>query len=154
VIECYSNGEEGNNQDGTRKGAACQLEDLNGRKHTVFFALMCRVNPAAIRRPDRPFAHCNDEEIMGIEGTFEWVINNTKDIRPYAVMIRDKETADHRELRELVDAWNKEHLPKRRGSFDKIPGKELDPNHTASKIERSFKHAVSSIGPPEQIFRF
>merc|ERR1712232_999119 len=147
VVECYSNGEEGKNQDGTEKGAACELVDEFGEKHTVFFALMCRVNPAAIRRPDRPFARCNDEEVMGIEGTFEWVINDAKDIRPYAVMIRDKETADHRSLQELVEFWNSEHKPKERGAFDNIPGKHLDPNHTASKIEHSYSHASKSLRP-------
>merc|ERR1712232_30468 len=130
VIECYSNGEEGKNQDGSSKGAACTLDG-----HTVFFALMCRVNPAAIRRPDRHFAHCNDEEVMGIDGTFEWVIRDPTNIRPYAVMIRDQTTSCHRPLGDLVNKFNAEHKPLSKGAFNKIPGGELDPHR--SKVAQS-----------------
>lgn len=137
VNECYSNGEEGKNQDGSEKGPACRLD---GR--TVFFALQCRVNPEAIRRPDRHFARCNDEEVMGIDGVFEWVINDPKNIRPYAIMIRDKETACHRDLGELVKHFNREHKPLPKGSFDHIPGRF----GARSGIERAYNHAKKTLG--------
>ena len=71
--------------------------------HTLFFALQCRVRPGAIVRPDRHFARNNDEEVMGIDGVFEWVINNPDDIRPYGIFVRDKEGSDHRSLGSLID---------------------------------------------------
>jgi len=112
VVECYSNGEEG-------KQPAIKL---GGR--TIFFAFQCRVRSGAIRRPVRDFAKNNDEEQMGIEGVFEWVINDPKDIRPYGVLVRDaKGTHDH-DINQLISTWNTAHKPKPKGFFDKVPGKK------------------------------
>jgi len=143
VIECYANGEEGKNLDGTKKQPASTLDG-----HTVFFALMCRVNPAAIRRPVRPFARCNDEEVMGINGTFEWVINDPANIRPYAVLIRDKATACHQHLRELVHNFNPDHKPVEKGTFNcvksNISGQQRDP-HQGKIASSSFAKAGDII---------
>lgn len=106
VCECYSNGEEGKN-----KGAACTVRCTDGKKRKLFVAIQCLVNPARIRRPIRTFAKCNDEEVMGVNGVFEWVINNPDDIRPVAVMVRDMEDSEHRNLKDLVETWNEEHKP-------------------------------------------
>merc|ERR1712151_562959 len=78
TVECYSNGAEDEGSEQKEKAAT-----VGGK--TLFFALQCRVNPAAIRRPDRHFSRNNDEEVMGIDGCFEWIINDPKDIRPYAI---------------------------------------------------------------------
>lgn len=138
VVECYANGEEGYNQDGTPKGEACTLDG-----HTVLFVLMCRVKPAAIRRPDRHYARCNDEEVMGIDGTFEWVIHDPANIRPYAVLIREKVPGCHRDLVDLVKSFNTEHKPLEKGTFDNIPGADLDPHH--SKVAASYEKAVRDL---------
>lgn len=113
VVECYCNGEEG-------KGPAVKID---GR--TLFFAFQCRVRPGAIRRPIRCFAKNNDEEEMGIDGVFEWVINDPKDIRPYGVLVRDAKGTHDRNIGQLITTWNKEHKPKPKGSFDKVPGKKF-----------------------------
>merc|ERR1712130_657338 len=91
--------------------------------HTLLFALQCRVNPKAIRRPDRDFARNNDEEVMGLDGVFEWIISDPRDIRPYAILVREKAASDRRPLSALLNRWNKDHLPLRSGSFDHIPGR-------------------------------
>lgn len=83
---------------------------------------------------------------MGVDGVFEWVINDPKDIRPYGVLVRDKAGCDHRTLGELIadGAWNKNHKPLPFGSFDYVPGKVANPD----ELERSFKHAKQHLGPP------
>merc|ERR1719198_2149541 len=95
TVECYANG----NEDGgsEQKQAAATVDG-----HTLFFALQCRVRPGAIRRPERHFALNNDEEVMGIDGTFEWVINDPNDIRPYAILVREKDYHEHRKLYEMI----------------------------------------------------
>ncbi|CAE8634497.1 unnamed protein product, partial [Polarella glacialis] len=87
VVECYANGEEA--QTGT---PPVKIEG-----HTLFFVLQCRVRPGAIRRPNNHVytKTNNDEEVMGIDGVFEWVVEDPADIRPYAVLIRDKESIAH-----------------------------------------------------------
>lgn len=71
---------------------------------------------------------------MGIDGTFEWVINNPKDIRPYAILVRDKEGADHRRLKELImpmkphpPRWNQVHKPLQFNSWKHVEGRLKDP---------------------------
>merc|ERR1712232_131459 len=136
TVECYANG----NEDGgsEQKEAAATVDG-----HTLFFALQCRVRPGAIRRPERHFAKNNDEEVMGIDGTFEWVINRPEDIRPYGVLVRSKEGSDHRTLGSLIngDAWNREHKPLPRGHFDRIPGCGA----TKHELDRSFAHARRNL---------
>lgn len=147
VNECYSNGEEG-----ADKGRAATLRCPDGKPRTIFFALQCRVNPAAIRRPDRTFARCNDEEVMGVDGVFEWLINNPDDIRPYAVMVRDKDaqtldghSAEHRTLKDLVDNWNKEHKPLTPQDAGLRPDL-LRPEDVARQIAVSRAKAEQSLG--------
>jgi len=137
TVECYANG----NEDGgsEQKEAAATIDG-----HTLYFALQCRVRPGAIRRPIRNFAKHNDEEVMGIDGTFEWVINDPADIRPYGILVRSKEGADHRTLATLIngDAWNKEHKPLPRGSFDHIPGCSATPE----ELDHSYELARKNLG--------
>jgi len=94
-VECYANGNEDVASD--QKDAAAEIDG-----HTLFFAFQCRVRPSAIRRPSRHFALNNDEEVMGPRGVFEWVVNSPNDIRPYAILVRDKAGSDHRALKELI----------------------------------------------------
>mmetsp|Transcript_135572 Transcript_135572/g.234582 ORF Transcript_135572/g.234582 Transcript_135572/m.234582 type:complete len:400 (+) Transcript_135572:81-1280(+) len=108
VVECYANGEE--------HSKPCV--ELDGRK--VFFAFQCRVNPACIRRPIRHFASNNDEEQMGIDGTFEWVIEDPSQIRPYAILVREHSGEKHETVGELVKCWNSRHSPLPAGSFDHV----------------------------------
>jgi len=108
VVECYSNGEE------QHKPAV----KLGG--HTLFFAFQCRVRPGAIRRPIRSFAPNNDEEQMGIDGVFEWVINDPKDIRPYGILVREADASSHRDILELIRTWKSEHQPKCKGAFETV----------------------------------
>ena len=139
IAESYSNG----NEDGGTMGTPAA--EIDG--HTLFFAFQCRVRPSAIRRPERPHSTNNDEEVMGPDGVFEWVVNSPDDIRPYGILVRDKAGADHRTLQELImpwGKWNKEHKPRPLGFFDNIPGSTHDP----AQVRRSHAHAVSNIGPP------
>lgn len=141
TVECYANGSEDGGSESKDKAAAT----VDG--HTLFFALQCRVRPSAIRRPDRHFARNNDEEVMGIDGVFEWIINNPDDIRPYGILVRDKNTCDHRRLGELIGKvggehrWNIEHKPLPIGSFDHIPGRHADPQ----QIQDSYLRAVKAL---------
>jgi len=136
TVECYCNG----NEDGgsEQKEAAATIDG-----HTLFFALQCRVRPGAIRRPDRHFARNNDEEVMGVDGVFEWIVNRPEDIRPYAILVRDKEGSDHRTLGQLIGnfRWNKDHKPLPQGSFDKIPGAA----GTKEEIAKSYAHATKAL---------
>ena len=84
---------------------------------------------------------------MGPEGVFEWVVNSPEDIRPYGILVRDKEGADHRRLGELIGnrRWNLDHKPYPLGYFDRIPGSIHDP----AEVRRSHAQAVEKIGGPE-----
>jgi hypothetical protein len=139
-VECYANGNEDKGSE--QKEAAATVDGK-----TLFFAFQCRVNPKAIRRPDRRFARNNDEEIMGVDGVFEWIINNPKDIRPYGVLVREKEGCDHLTLSSLIanDAWNKEHKPHKLGSFDNVKGKDTSAAHL-EQLKRSHKQATKELG--------
>jgi len=134
VVECYANG----NEDGASENKTDAVT-VDGR--TLFFAFQCRVRPGAINRPDRHFARCNDEEVMGIDGVFEWIINNPDDIRPYAILVREKEGSDHRSLGQLIGNknWNKNHKPLPFGSFDKIPGRIANPKEIQDSYLRAQK---------------
>jgi len=141
TVECYANGGEDGGSDNQAPAA-----EVDG--HTLFFALQCRVKPEAIRRPDRHFARCNDEEVMGIDGVFEWVISNPDHIRPYAILVRDKDGADHRHLADLINklpnqkwAWNVRNKPLPWGSFDHIPGRLCD----VEEIKHSYLHALRAL---------
>ena len=140
TVECYANGNEDGASD--NKDAAVEIDG-----HTLFFAFQCRVRPSAIRRPSRFFSLNNDEEVMGPEGVFEWVVNSPEDIRPYGILVRDKEGADHRRLRELIGKrrWNLDHKPYPLGYFDRIPGSI----HNPAEVRRSHAQAVEKIGEPE-----
>eukprot|EP00930_Biecheleria_cincta_P013518 TRINITY_DN12005_c0_g1_i1.p1 TRINITY_DN12005_c0_g1~~TRINITY_DN12005_c0_g1_i1.p1 ORF type:complete len:743 (+),score=141.41 TRINITY_DN12005_c0_g1_i1:115-2343(+) len=136
VVECYANG----NEDGASENKTDAVK-VDGR--TWYFAFQCRVRPEAINRPDRHFAHCNDEEVMGVDGVFEWIINSPDDIRPYAILVREKDGCEHRSLGQLIgnQAWNKSHKPLPFGSFDKIPGRLADVN----EIQNSYLKAQQAL---------
>eukprot|EP00931_Biecheleriopsis_adriatica_P094695 TRINITY_DN6831_c0_g1_i4.p1 TRINITY_DN6831_c0_g1~~TRINITY_DN6831_c0_g1_i4.p1 ORF type:complete len:714 (-),score=123.87 TRINITY_DN6831_c0_g1_i4:42-2150(-) len=108
VVECYANGEEHD----------LPCVELEGRK--IFFAFVCRVHPDAIRRPYRHFAYNNDEEQMGIDGVFEWIIEDPKHIRPYAILAREHTSDAHADIGQLVCMWNDLHSPLPRDSFAHI----------------------------------
>lgn len=137
TVECYANGAEDGGSE--QKTAASKLDG-----HTLFFAFQCRIRPGAIRRPDRHFARNNDEECMGVDGVFEWIINSPQDIRPYGVLVRDKENCDHRTLGSLIAGgnWMKEHKPLKFGHFDNIPGRA---SGDLEGYKRSHAHAVANI---------
>jgi len=145
TVECYANGCEDKGSE--QKKAATTLRGKDGKEHTLFFALQCRVNPKAIRRPTRHFSLCNDEEVMGIDGTFEWVINDPKDIRPYAILVRDKQGSDYRTLSQLIapvkpfPKWNQDHKPLAFKAFDHIPGRTV----SDAELQKSFLWAFENI---------
>eukprot|EP00927_Polykrikos_kofoidii_P078437 TRINITY_DN75257_c0_g1_i1.p1 TRINITY_DN75257_c0_g1~~TRINITY_DN75257_c0_g1_i1.p1 ORF type:complete len:504 (+),score=65.30 TRINITY_DN75257_c0_g1_i1:99-1610(+) len=129
VVDCYAT-----------KSPAVMLDS-----RTLYFAFQCRVLPEAIRRPDRTFARNCDEEVMGVDGAFEWIINDPKHIRPYGVLVReDLAVKGMKTLTELVthQAWNRAHLPFPRGTFDHIPGRRTDPE----ELEHSYKQAEKAFG--------
>lgn len=136
TVECYANGNEDTSSQQTQSATT-----IDG--HTLFFALQCRVRPSAIIRPDRHFARNNDEEVMGLEGVFEWMVNDPKDIRPYAVLVRDKAGSDHRALATLISEgkWNRDHLPLKFGSFDHIPGRKAP----HGQIQKSYLAAQAAL---------
>jgi len=142
VAECYSNGKEDN---------ASEQQDtvvkVDGKE--VFFAFQCRVDPTKIRRPSRPFARCNDEEIMGIDGCFEWIIGS-EFIRPYGVLVRDKQALPHTPLAQLIGngRWNKSHEPKPPGYFaSQVPGgPNHDQLHDPEQLLRSYEVAKNYMG--------
>eukprot|EP00929_Paragymnodinium_shiwhaense_P034532 TRINITY_DN18777_c0_g1_i1.p1 TRINITY_DN18777_c0_g1~~TRINITY_DN18777_c0_g1_i1.p1 ORF type:complete len:568 (-),score=144.19 TRINITY_DN18777_c0_g1_i1:380-2083(-) len=117
---------------------------IEGR--TLYFAFQCRVRPEKILRPDRHFARNNDEEVMGIDGAFEWIVNDPKDIRACAVLVREElpvygmKTLNHLILN---NAWNDNHKPLPRGTFDSVAGRR--PEDDAS-LEQSYKHAEEAFG--------
>jgi len=118
AVECYSNGEEG--QTGRPPVT------LDG--HTLFFALQCRVRPGAIRRANNHVytKTNNDEEVMGIDGVFEWVIEHPADIRPCGVLVRDRESLpNHKGLGQLAGEYAR-MKPRPAGAFDAVPGR-IDP---------------------------
>lgn len=113
VVECFANGEESDTG----------VPPLKLDGHTVLFALQCRVRPGAIRRPNNITytVTSNDEELMGIGGVFEWVIEHPADIRPYAVLVREC-PAMHQNLHALARSFA--YLPRNPpGKFDYVPGK-------------------------------
>jgi len=113
VVECFANGEEA---DTGRPPVT-----LDG--HTLFFALQCRVRPGAIRRPNNTTytKTNNDEEQMGVHGVFEWVIENPVDIRPYAVLVRDRQSCPNKKsLHELAQSFAS--MKAKPGAFEHIPG--------------------------------
>merc|ERR1711871_944103 len=114
VAECFANGEE---QQTGRPPVT-----IDG--HTLWFVIECRVRPGAIRRPQNNIytKTNNDEERMGIDGVFEWVVEHTADIRPSAVLVRDVQSAPHHQhLRSLARSYaNRTCVPP--GTFDNIPG--------------------------------
>lgn len=141
TVECYANGAE--DKASENKEAAATIGG-----HTLFFALQCRVRPGAILRPDRHFARNNDEEVMGVDGVFEWVVNDPRDIRPYAILVRDKAGSDHRPLGKLIgkDAqgrhkWNVDHKPLPWGSFSHIEGRA----GTHDEIQNSYLQAKRAL---------
>jgi len=152
TVEIYAHGgyDGGSEQ---RKMPQPLADPATGDKHTLLFALQCRVRPEAIRRPERHFSINNDEEIMGIDGVFEWVINNPEDIRPYAILVKEKNPADHRTLYDLIHPagppdcqpghhkWNRDHKPLPFGSFDHLPGR----NGTNEQIQASYMQAQKIV---------
>lgn len=115
VAACFANGEE----DQTGQPPVT----IDG--HTLWFVIECRVRPGAIRRPNNNIytKTNNDEEKMGIDGVFEWVIEHTADVRPSAVLVRDAQSApNHRNLHSLARSYaNRACVPSH--TFDNIPGK-------------------------------
>jgi len=134
VGECYANGQE----DG---GSEQNDPAVVMGNYTFYFAFQCRVRPRAICRPSRHFAFCNDEEVMGVDGVFEWVVNDPADIRPYGVLVRIKENAPHQPLGELIGRqnWHKHHKPAPTADYwaKKVPGQKAPTAH----IDRSHHFA-------------
>jgi len=140
TCECYARGNE-DSFAATKEMA--KDHEVDGR--VLLFVLQCRVKPDAIRRPNRNFAKCNDEEVMGIEGVFKWVINGKENIRPYGILVKElkKDDKHHgRSLGQLIsnDAWNKEHKRKKLGEWDDVPGKDTDPR-VLEQIKQSWSKA-------------
>merc|ERR1719421_711807 len=105
---------------------------------------------------------------MGPEGAFEWVVNSPDDIRPYAILVRDKDTADHRILGQLIakikgpewdvlskrrnregkrlhlddHQWNVDHKPQTFEHFAYVPGG----TYKLAELKRSHAQAVEKIG--------
>lgn len=126
AVECFANGEE----------ADTGVPPLTLEGHTVFFALQCRVRPGAIRRPNNTSytVTCNDEELMGLKGVFEWVIEHPADIRPYAVLVRERPVI-HQNLHALARSFASMR-PNPAGTFDHIPGKiDLEAQEIAEAMQ-------------------
>jgi len=140
VVECYANGEEA--QTGT---PPVKIEG-----HTLFFVLQCRVRPGAIRRPNNHVytKTNNDEEVMGIDGVFEWVVEDPADIRPYAVLIRDKESIAHHDKLGDVAGYFARHSKPPPGSFDHVQGK-IAPDAQAAAEQRQLKARGASPSSPK-----
>mmetsp|Transcript_35525 Transcript_35525/g.79649 ORF Transcript_35525/g.79649 Transcript_35525/m.79649 type:complete len:312 (-) Transcript_35525:42-977(-) len=120
VAECYANGREDRGSE--QKSMAVTIEN-----RTLYFALQCRVRPEAIRRPHRHYAFCSDEEVMGIDGAFEWVINDPDNIRPYGVLVMEKDPDSHRTLGSLIKGtqWQEDHKPAPYPDYwnERVPGR-------------------------------
>merc|ERR1711959_413620 len=93
----------------------------------------------------------NDEEVMGIDGVFEWVVEHPMDIRPYAVLVRDRESiANKRTILEMAEDAINGHRAMQPGRFDCIPGKidtaaqEAAEQMQMSKMDRG-KHYKTEI---------
>mmetsp|Transcript_35526 Transcript_35526/g.79652 ORF Transcript_35526/g.79652 Transcript_35526/m.79652 type:complete len:430 (-) Transcript_35526:138-1427(-) len=134
VGECYANGQE---DDGSEQMDPAVVMG----NYTLYFAFQCRVRPRAICRPSRHFALCNDEEVMGVDGVFEWVVNDPDDLRPYGVLVRIKEHAPHKPLGHLIGqhSWHKDHKPAPIADYwaKKVPGQKAPRSH----IDRSHHFA-------------
>eukprot|EP00931_Biecheleriopsis_adriatica_P047085 TRINITY_DN27113_c0_g1_i2.p1 TRINITY_DN27113_c0_g1~~TRINITY_DN27113_c0_g1_i2.p1 ORF type:complete len:863 (-),score=132.18 TRINITY_DN27113_c0_g1_i2:107-2695(-) len=143
VVECFANGEEAD--------TGCPPVTLDG--HTLFFALQCRVRPGAIRRPNNTTytKTNNDEEQMGVRGVFEWVIENPVDIRPYAVLVRDRASCTTKKsLHALAVSFaSKKPTP---GAFYHVPGhidSELQAEAERKQMEKMDRTAMPRLSGAE-----
>jgi len=86
---------------------------------------------------------------MGIDGTFEWVINNPRDIRPYAILVREKDPTEYRTLVQLITPlepfpqWNRDYQPFEFDHFACIPGR-IEHDGFMMELKRSHEQAMAT----------
>mmetsp|Transcript_61865 Transcript_61865/g.142476 ORF Transcript_61865/g.142476 Transcript_61865/m.142476 type:complete len:603 (-) Transcript_61865:384-2192(-) len=118
---------------GYRKSKHKNSSAFEHQGHRVYAVLQCRVRPDAIRRGSRRSTLSNDEEVMGLEGVFEWILNNGDDVRPHALLIKEA-GRDPRSLELLGDrdgsTWHGNHKPAQRlYHLQPTPGMLASYNH-------------------------
>ena len=100
-------------------------EGGEGGDRALWLVFQCRVRPGAIRRPARaPYVSTdNDEEARGVDGVFEWVVEDEADVIPTALLVRARASATAHQPKTLLKVSFAPRGAPPLGPFDDVPGR-------------------------------
>ena len=109
----------------------------------------CRVRPGAIRRPARaPYVSTdNDEEARGVDGVFEWVVEDEADVIPTALLARARASAVAHQPKTLLKVSFAPRDAPPLGPFDSVPGR-IDAAAQAEAEARQVAARPAQAPPP------